>query len=84
MMDWQIIINGLLGSLITVVGWFCNELWTNVKSLQKQLHKLEVEIASNYAKKDELEVRFDKLEDMLNRIFDRLERKQDKSNIYDD
>ncbi len=83
-MDWQIIINGLLGSLIAVVGWFCNELWTNVKSLQKQLHKLEVEIASNYAKKDELEVRFDKLEDMLNRIFDRLERKQDKSNIYDD
>ena len=82
-MDWQIIINGLLGTLIGLGGWLCNEIWSNTKSLHNQIHKLEVEIASNYAKKDELEVRFDKLEDMLNRIFDKLERKQDKSDHYD-
>ena len=35
-------------------------------------------MASNYAKKDELDVRFDKLEEMLNRIFDKLEKKADK------
>ena len=77
-MDWQIIINGLLISFLSLVGFFCKELWTNVKSLQKQLHKHEIDMASNYAKKDELEVRFDKLEEMLNRIFDKLEKKADK------
>ncbi len=77
-MDWQIIINGLLGGIISLLGWFCNELWGSIKSLQKQLHKHEVDIASNYSRKDEIEVRFDKLEEMLNRIFDKLEKKADK------
>ena len=53
-------------------------LWSNLKSLQKQVHKLEVDMAQNYARKDELEIRFDKLEEMLNRIFDKLEKKADK------
>ena len=77
-MDWQIVINGLLGGLLSLLGWLCNELWTNMKSLQKQVHKLEVDVAQHYARKDELELRFDKLEEMLNRIFDKLERKADK------
>ena len=77
-MDWQIVINGLLGGLLSLLGWLCNELWTNLKSLQKQVHKLEVDMAQNYARKDELEIRFDKLEEMLNRIFDKLEKKADK------
>ena len=77
-MDWQLIFNALLGGLLSLLGWLCNELWTNLKSLQKQIHKLEVDVANTYAKKDELEIRFDKLEEMLNRIFDKLERKADK------
>ena len=77
-MDWQIVINGLLGGLLSLLGWLCNELWSNLKSLQKQVHKLEVDMAQNYARKDELEIRFDKLEEMLNRIFDKLEKKADK------
>lgn len=84
-LDWQIIINVLLGIILSVGAWLCNELWSNLKSLQTQVHKLEVDITSKYAKKDELELRFDKLEHMLNRIFDKLERKQDKTNnLYDD
>ena len=63
---------------LSLLGWLCNELWTNLKSLQKQVHKLEVGMAQNYARKDELEIRFDKLEEMLNRIFDKLEKKADK------
>ena len=52
-MDWQIVINGLLGGLLSLLGLFCNELWTNLKSLQKQVHKLKVDMAQNYARKDE-------------------------------
>nr|BDD47853.1 hypothetical protein 26 [Burkholderiaceae bacterium] len=77
-MDFQVLFNIILVSLLSLIGWFCNELWTNIKSLQNKLHKHEVDNATNYARKDELELRFDKLEEMLNRIFDKLEKKADK------
>jgi len=77
-MDWQVVINLVGALLISLFAWLFNELWTNVKKLKEHIHKLEVDVVGNYAKKDELEIRLDKLEDMLNRIFDKLEKKADK------
>ena len=39
---------------------------------------LEINLPTNYVRKDDMEARFDKLEAMLNKLFDRLDSKADK------
>ena len=39
---------------------------------------LEINLPTNYVRKDDMEARFDKLEFMLNKLFDKLDNKVDK------
>ena len=84
-MDWQIIINIGAGSLLTIGGWFCRQLWDSVKELKADIADLRLHVSESYAKKSEIETlkadmdkRFDKLEQMIGRLFDRLDQKVDK------
>ena len=84
-MDWQIIINIGAGSLLTIGGWFCRQLWDSVKELKKEIADLRLHVSETYTKKSEVETlrldmekRFDKLEQMITRLFDRLDQKVDK------
>ena len=77
-MSDQSIINIIIGTALSVLGWFARQLWDAVQELKKDMQKLEVELPSYYVKKDELETRFDKLEVMLQRIFEKLDTKADK------
>jgi hypothetical protein len=84
-MDWQIIINIGAGGLLTVGGWFARQLWDAVQELKKDVSKLELHLAENYVKKSDVESfridmdkRFDRIEIILNKLFDRLESKVDK------
>lgn len=77
-MSDQAIINIIIGTALSVLGWFARQLWDAVQELKKDMQKLEVELPSYYVKKDELETRFDKLEVMLQRIFEKLDTKADK------
>ena len=45
---------------------------------QKQVHKLEVDMAQNYARKDELEIRLDKLRRNAKPYIRQVEKKADK------
>ena len=84
-MDWQIIINIVAGSLLTIGGWFARQLWDSVKELKKEISDLRLHVSETYTKKSEVEAlriemdkRFDKLEQMITRLFDRLDQKVDK------
>jgi hypothetical protein len=84
-MDGQMIINLLAGSALAVIGWFARQLWDAVERLKADVKDIEICLPSNYVRKKDMsdlkhdmEVRFDKLEAMLARIFEKLDTKADK------
>lgn len=77
-MDYQDVINVVIGTLLSVLGWFARQLWDAVQDLKKDMKDLEIDLPSHYVRKEDLEARFDKFETMLNRIYDKLEHKADK------
>ena len=77
-MDSQIIINAIGGILAIIVGWLGRELWDAVQNLKNDMKELEISLPTNYVRKDDMEARFDKIEAMLNKLFDRLDSKADK------
>lgn len=77
-MDWQYIINLGIGAVLTAIGWWCREIWDSIKALKEDLKKIEVELPTNYVSKIEINTRLDKIDNVLERIFDRLDNKVDK------
>lgn len=87
-MSWEAIFAGL--SLICFIGggiisyWVSNisnnmkDLSESQKQLAEDLKRVEVMLPNEYAKKDDISVRFDKIDLVLERIFDRLDAKADK------
>lgn len=74
----QGIINVIIGVILSVLGWFARQLWDAVQTLKNDMKELEVELPTHYLRKDEFESRLDKIETMLERIFDKLDNKVDK------
>jgi len=77
-MDWQNIINLLGGAALTVIGWFARQLWDAVQKLKEDVSQLELSISENYVKKDDFKDGIKELKEMLGKIFDRLDSKQDR------
>ena len=78
MNDYQNLINLGLGAVLTVAGWLMRELWGAVKELQRDLSKLEAALPIEYVLKDDLDKRMQHIEDMFQRIYDKLDGKADK------
>ena len=77
-MDGQIIFN-LIGSAVLVgIGWWCREIWDSVKDLKNDIRDIEVNLPTNYVRKSEIEARLDRIDQVLERIFDKLDEKADK------
>jgi hypothetical protein len=74
----QTVINLLIGTVLAVLGWFARQLWDAVQNLKSDMKDIEVSLPTHYVRKDELEARFDKLEVMLDKIFEKLDGKADK------
>jgi hypothetical protein len=84
-MDWQIIINIGAGTLLAVGGWFARQLWDSVKELRKEMSDMRLHVSDVYVKKSEvdgfradMDKRFDRIEVILNKLFDKIEAKADK------
>jgi hypothetical protein len=74
----QEIINILIGSVLAVLGWFARQLWDAVQALKEDMKQIEFDMPTNYVRKDEMESRFDKIELLLSRIYEKLDMKADK------
>ena len=77
-MDWQLFINLVGGAFLTGMGWWCREIWDSVKSLKEDIKHIEVDLPTNYVRKVDIEGRFDRIDGVLERIFDKLDDKVDK------
>jgi len=77
-MDWQQIINLAFGVALPVAGWFFRQLWDAVQKLKDDIKNIEIDLPSNYVKKSDMESQYNKIEAMLEKIFDKLDKKVDK------
>lgn len=82
-MDMQSIINIVGGAAVAAGGWFAREIWGAVKELRKDLHELEVDLPKTYVSKDDLDKRMDHIEAMFQRIYDKIERVENRINSGD-
>jgi hypothetical protein len=77
-MDWQTLINIGAGCLLTIIGWFARELWDMVNKLKEAVHEIEIDLPRNYVRKEEINVRFDRIELLLDRLYEKLDQKADR------
>jgi len=77
-MDFQSILNIVLGSILAIIGWFARQLWDAVQDLKEDMKKIEVDLPTHYVRKEDLENRLDRFENMLGKIYDKLDSKVDK------
>jgi hypothetical protein len=77
-MDVQNTINLIGGAVISVLGWFARELWTEVKNLKDEIVEMEREVLSNHVRRDDYRQDMKEVKEMLSKIFDRLDNKVDK------
>ena len=77
-MEDQAIINIIIGVVLSVLGWFARQLWDAVQTLKEDVKQIEVDLPTHYVRKEDLDVRLDRLEAVLNRIFEKLDHKADK------
>lgn len=78
MSEYQAFIDVALGICMSVLGWFAREMWAAVKELKSDLAKLREEIPQTYITRPDYRQDAREIKEMLNKIFDRLERKADK------
>jgi hypothetical protein len=77
-MEYQQLLNIVLGTAMAVVGWLARELWSAVKELKSDLYKLREDLPKLYVTKDDYRQDIRELKDIMNKVFDRLEQKLDK------
>ena len=77
-MEYQDIFNIVLGCSLTIIGWFARQLWDATQKLKDDVAHLELNVSENYVKKVDITARFDKIEKILEKLFDKLDSKQDK------
>ncbi len=77
-MEWQTIINIGAGSSLAMLGWFARQIWDSVQDLKNDVKQIEIDLPTHYVKKDEINTRFDRVEVLLDKIFEKLETKADR------
>lgn len=78
MIEFHAIITGILALVTGVLGWFARELWDAVKTLQRDLIKLEVKISTDYVSYDRLKDIMHPMIEAIEDIRDTLKSKADK------
>ena len=77
-MDHQTIVNVGGGVILAGIGWWARVIWEAVQNLKEDLHKIEVELPKSYVTKDDFTKTMRHIEDMFQRIYDKLDGKADK------
>jgi uncharacterized protein YqgV (UPF0045/DUF77 family) len=77
-MEMQTLIDTAIGAGFAFAGWLGRELWDAVQKMKEAVHRIEVDLPSNYIKKDEFTDGMREIKDMLAKIFDKLDSKADK------
>lgn len=77
-MDWQYLFNLIGAGAALGVGWWCRQIWDSVNKLKEDVKQIEIDLPTHYIKKDEIKERFDRIELLLDKLYEKLESKMDK------
>lgn len=77
-MDTQSLINTGLGAVLALFGWLARQLWEAVTKLQDDIRNIEKDLPKSYVSKDDYNITMKHIEDMFQRIYDKLDDKADK------
>ena len=77
-MESQTYVNFIVSAIIFGIGWWCKEIWGAVKDLKEDVKQIEVDLPTTYVRRADIEIRFDRIDTVLERIFDKLDEKADK------
>jgi len=77
-MEMQTLIDTAIGAGFALGGWLGRQVWDAVQKMKEDIHRLEVDLPSNYIRKDEFTDAMREIKDMLAKIFDKLDAKADK------
>ena len=77
-MQYQELINTAAAFALAAMGWFGRQLWEAVKELRSDLHRIEADLPKTYVMKVDLDQRMQHIEQMFQRIYDKLDGKADK------
>jgi len=77
-MEMQTLIDTAVGAGFALGGWLGRQVWDAVQKMKEDIHRLEVDLPSNYIRKDEFSESMREIKDMLAKIFDKLDAKADK------
>lgn len=67
-LDVQIILNAVSAVLLAGAGWWLNNLWAMVKSLQEQVSAVHIKMVEQYVPRTELQSTFQRIFDKLDEI----------------
>ena len=65
-------------AILAIIGWFARSLYDSVNELRQNIHRIEVNLPTEYVQKIDLDKRMDHIENMFQRIYDKLDGKADK------
>jgi len=74
----QDFMNLIGGIALSALGWFAREMWSAMSSLKADLAKLREDIPKTYVPKDEYRDDVKHMNEMLGKIFDKLDKKVDR------
>lgn len=77
-LDVSQIIQILLMTGMAVAGWFMRILWSASQSLKDDLASLRMTIPAEYVRKDDYREDVGRIYELLEKIYDKLEKKADK------
>jgi predicted deacetylase len=76
--DWQQIANILITAGFGAVGWFYSQMLRDHDHTRQLINDIRIDLPTKYVSKDDLTSHLNRIENMLTKIFDRLEQKVDK------
>ena len=77
-MDMQSLINLGGTAILGILGYFFRQNADKVEILERQIHDFQMRVVTDYVRKDELTNHLNRIENMLTKIFDKLDNKVDK------
>ncbi|NBT58818.1 hypothetical protein EBT16_08555 [bacterium] len=76
--EMQFFLNIAFAIAGTLSGWIVHTVWDAQKMLREDLQEIEKSIPQVYARRDDLKDLSKEIKEMLHKILDKLEQKQDK------
>jgi hypothetical protein len=84
-MTLQEIINTGIGAALAAIGWFARTVYDSLNELKQNIDDHKLHVSETYVKKSEvdnlrsdMDKRFDRLEQMIARLYDKIDAKADK------